>query len=49
MKVCLGRTNVTSAEGTSWELCERVKKLMKNGDSSVKLLDFQTGSFKIPH
>lgn len=35
--------------GTSWELCEGVKKLVKNGDSSVKPLDFQAGSVKIPH
>lgn len=49
MKVCLRRSNVTSAEGTSWELCEGVKKLEKNGDLSVKPLDFQTGSVKIPH
>lgn len=49
MKICLGRSNVTSAEGTSWELREGVKKLVKNGDSSVKPLDFQTSSFKIPH
>lgn len=49
MKTCLGRSNVTSAQGTSWELCEGVKKLEKNSDASVKPLDFQTGFVKIPH
>lgn len=49
MKACLGRSKVTSAEGNTWELCEGVKKFVKNGDSSVKPLDFQTGSVKRPH